>query len=662
MSITGLSSGLKTDEIIAKIIEYAGRPKQQVEASKTQAQEKLAAWQDLNTRVLALKLKCDSISQSSGFGLMTTSSSDTNIVRATASANATAGDYYIKVTQRAQAHQVASQSGAYTSANDIVGTGTVTIALNNGTSFELTLDSNNNTLGGLRDAINKANGGMSASIMNAGTTSAPDYRLVLTSTATGEEAGVSAITVDLAGGTAPTFDLVSPVQKALNAVVVIGGGDGATPIEIEKSSNTITDVIPGVTLNIAGADAAKTVRISVSRNVDGIKQAIQDFVGMYNSLMGAIRDKTYYDAGSGSSGTLLGDYQLQSVHMAIESAVGTAVSGLSTQFRSLATVGITTNTLGQLSINDSELTAALNDHPSDVARLFDADLDSGSSYVSYVTATPETNPSGSAGWNVSVTQAAQRARVTAGVAMTGALASDEDLTVNGTAVALTAGMDIDQVIAAINAYSSTTSVIALKTGADGTGTGDYISFRRTQYGSSYEVRVVSGLSNTTGNTTGLGNVLATSAEPGGEGGLGQGIAGLNVAGTINGEAATGLGQILSLSNTSTNAAKGLSLLITAGGPLESVNVKYTKGIGAALRDLLVDMTSTSGAITSAQDGITSYISDLDNQIADLETRLADQELRLWQQFNAMETQLSKLQAQGNYITAQLSSLNNNSSS
>lgn len=658
MSVTGLSSGLKTDEIIAKIMEYARRPQQKVQADKETAQTRLTAWQDLNTRVLALKIKCDTLAQSSGFGMMQTTSSDSNIVRATASATAATGDYYVKVVQRAQAHQVASQAGGYASANDVVGTGTLAITLNNGTSFEVALDSNNNTLAGLRDAINRAGKGVSASIMNAGTSGTPDFRLVLTSTSTGEDAGMGSIDVNLTGGTSPTFDVASPVQRALNAKLEIGGGDGTTPIQVEKSTNVIGDVIPGVTLNIVSADTSKTVKISVSRDIEGIKGSIQNFVTLYNGLVDAIREQTRYDAESGDSGVLLGDYQIQRVQMEIESAVGAAVTGLSARFTSLASLGITTDTLGRLIVNDTELTTALNDHPAQVARLFAADLDSSSSYVSYVASTPDTKPSGAAGWTVSVTQAACRAQVTAGAEMSGSLDFDETLTVNGTSVALSSGMSIDDVVAAINSFSGTTRVIALKTGADGTGTGNYLTFRHVQYGSAYSVRVVGSHSISAGSNTGVGNELATSESPAGEGGLGQGAAGANVAGTINGEEATGTGQILSLNSpTSTNAAKGLSLLITSGSPLESVTVNYTKGIGASLRDLLVGMTSTSGSVTTAQNGINDYITDLDERIAYMESRLLDQEARLYNQFNAMETQLARLQSQGNYLSAQLNAMN-----
>jgi flagellar hook-associated protein 2 len=651
-SITGLASGLKTDEIISKLMEIARQPQNNLKTEKTTAQSKLTAWQDLNTRVLALKMKCDSLSTSSSFGLMQTVSSNKDIVTATATTSAIPGDYYLKVVQRAQAHQVASQSGAFTSTNDVVGTGTVTFTLNNGNSFQVTLDSNNNTLGGLKDAINKAGKGVSASIMNAGTATSPDYRLILTSTATGVEAGMKSVAVNLTGGTAPSFNIDSPVQQAQNAKIIIGGGANTTPITVEKSTNTITDVIPGVTLNIASADENTTVKISVSRDIASVKQKIQDFVSMYNSLMSAIKEQTSYDSASNEGGVLLGDSQLQSVQMQIESALGAAVDGLSTQFRSLAAIGITSDSTGTLNINDEELTAALNDHPGDVARLFDSDLDSTSSYVSYIAATPDTKGSGAAGWSVSITQAARRAQITAGAEMSAALDADETLSINGTSITLTGGMTIDEVISAINSYSSKTNVVALRTGADGTGTGNYITLRRVQYGSTYDITVYSSVSNSSGNTSGIGTVVAKASE--------QGLAGLDVKGTINGEEATGSGQTLSL-KSSKNAANGLSLLVTTATPLESVNVKFTKGIGSAMRDLLVTLSSTNGALSTAQQGITDYINDLDDQISDMDTSLANKEAALWTQFNSMESQLAKLQAQGNYITAQLNALNNSNS-
>lgn len=663
MSIGGIASGLQTNEIIAKIMEYARRPQTKLQTAKDTAQSRLTAWQDLNTRALALKIKAEAIADAADFRSTSATSSDETILTATGSTSATPGTYYVKVTQRAQAHQLASisdlENPTYTSVNDSVGTGTVSFELKNGTVFDVTLDSNNNTLAGLRDAINSAGKGVKASIINAGTSTSPDYRLLVTSSDTGTQNEITVLdTSGLSGGKAPNFDLLSPVQKALDARLEIGGGAGTTPISIIKSSNTIADVIPGVTLNIADADATKTIRVDVRRDTSAIKTAIQDFTAQFNSLADAIKNLTMYDPDSGDTGLLMGDFQIQSVQMDLMSVVTGSVIGLTSKYSAISGIGVTLDAAGHLGINDAELTKALESNLDDVIKVFSSSVTSGSSHVSYIADSPDTRPSGISGWQVDVTQSARRAQVTAGAAMVGNLTVDETISVNGTSIELTAGMGLDQVIARINSYSTDTGVMAIKTGEDGTGTGNHLTFRRVQYGSAHVVSVSSNKSRAAGVTTGLGSTAVSSTNPAGEDGLGQGMEGLDVKGTINGEEATGRGQVLSISSaSSTNLAKGLSLMITATEPM-STTVRFTKGVGASLRDLLNNMTSAGGTMRTAQDGLNSHISDLTESIASMEARLADQEARIYSQFNAMEAQLAKLQQQGNYLAAQLGAWNN----
>lgn len=657
MSVSGISSGLQTDDIISKIMEYARAPQNKLQSDKAAANLRLTAWQDINTRVLALRLKANSIADAADFQAMTVTSSNDDILTGSASSSASPGSYYITVTSRAQCHQVASQAGAYASVNDVVGTGDVSITLADGTAFTVTLNSNNNTLSGLRDAINKADKGVKASIVNSGTSSTPDYRLVLTSQSSGTAHRMTTIvTSGLSGGTAPGFDLIDPVQAAADAIIEVG--EGAGKITVTKDSNIITDFIPGLTINIASADAGEAVRVDVVRDTEAIKTAIRNFVTQYNDLADAIDAQFDYDTQTGKSGSLMGDYQLQNVQMQIESALSSVVAGLSGNYTSLPSVGITQDTGGHLVIDDSQLSRALESDPDGVTRLFSAGMDSDSSYITFLSATSATQPSGSAGWLVHITQAARRAQVTSAGAFSHALDASETVTVNGKAILLTAGTTIDDAIVEINRYSAQTGVMALRTAADGTGTGDYLTFRRTQYGSAYTISVVSNRSAASGYNTGVGNELITEVDFDGEIGTGQGMAGLDVAGTIDGEVATGKGQTLSLkSTTSTSSANGISISCTALTAMDPVKVIYTKGVGATLRDLLSDMTSVGGAIASAQSGINDLISDLDDSIADMETRLADQETRLYTQFNAMEAQLAKLQQQGNYLAAQLSALN-----
>jgi flagellar hook-associated protein 2 len=348
------------------------------------------------------------------------------------------------------------------------------------------------------------------------------------------------------------------------------------------------------------------------------------------------------------------------------------VQGVEKRFSALATVGITQDVQGHLQIDDAALTSALNDNLTNVSRLFASDMRSDSSYVSYLSSSSATQPSPATGWNVNVTQAARQAQVTAGVAMTGTLGADETLTIyadasrakDAQAISLSHEWTLSRVIEEINAYSDKTGVSAVATKADGTVSSTpeentYLTLRSTRYGAAANVYAYSSLSNSAGGTSGLGNKLVSvnDSDWGGEGGTGQGLAGLDVAGTINGEACKGAGQMLTANPaTSNNSIKGFCLLITSAAPL-STKVYFTKGIGTLLRDTLVNMTSLTGTVTAAQDSINTEISDLNKSIADMEQRLTIQEEKLYAQFNAMESQLAKLQEQGNYLTQQLAALN-----
>ena len=758
-SISGLVSGLDIDSIVTKLMDNAKAPLTKLQDQKTLDQQRLAAWQDINTRILAVKVKSEGIADAVDFRAASATSSDADIVNAIATTDATPGTYYLKVTSRAQAHQVTSQAGAFSSMNDLVGTGTVHFGLANGTTFDIKIDSSNNTLTGLRDAVNKAGKGIQATIINAGTSDSPDYRLLLASTEAGTDNQMSVIdtsglsggaaptfgnvssqaggytsendvvgtgavhfqrqdgtsfditldsgsntlsglrdainaagqgvqatitnagttgspdyrlvlnatkagadnrftaidTSGLSGGTKPTFEQDSPVQAAADAIIELGQGAGH--ITVTKSTNTISDMIPGVTLNLLSADLSKTVRVDVTRDTSAVDKAIQDFVTQYNDLADALREQSTYDTETGDTPPLFGDYLLQTVQSDLVSTLTNPVSGLPNGFNALASLGVTQDTTGHLQVNDSQLSAALTNHMDDVAKIFGSGIESGSAYISYLASTAETKASAGAGWDVTVTQPATRAWVTAGTEMSSPLSADESLVINGESVTLTSGMNIDDVVARINSYSGQTNVVAMKTGQHGTGTGNYLTLRSALYGGNGTVTAVSGLSRSSGNTSGIGNKSVTSSEPHGEGGLGDGMAGLNVAGTINGEAATGYGQVLALNAKTNNAAKGLSLLITATEPLSSVMVRYTKGIGASFRDLLADMTSTTGTVTQAENSLTAAMSQLDTDMTDMQTRLSDQEQRLRDQFNAMEAQLSELQSQGNYLTAQFDAMN-----
>ena len=663
MSVSGLVSGLQVDNIISGIMQVARRPQNQMLAEQAVAQQRLITWQALNTRILALKMDSDSVAVVGAFGTCLATSSDPDIVTATASASASAGTYYLKVTSRAQAHQLSSQS--YTSVDENIGTGNVEINFTNDSSkdFEVTIDSANNTLTGLRDAINRADESAQAVIINSGTSENPAYKLLVTSTETGENFEFTVDTSGLSGGTTPTITQI--VQQADDAEIIFGEGAGA--ITVTKSTNTITDLIPGVTLNIGVPDGTTTVKIDVTKNTAGIKSSIESVVREYNDLMDAIEAELDYDAETGLSGSLLGSWDLQSVQMNLVSAATNPVTGLAPQFGALSSIGITLSTAGHLVIDDSALTEALSGNLGEVTKLFAADMESDSTYISYVASSRETQPSGTDGWDVVITQAARRAQVTAAVALANPLGNDETLTIytdveNIVEVDLTSGMTLSEIVTEINKYSSDTGVSALATGSDGTGTGNYLTLRTVRYGSSADLKAYSSLSNGGANTTGLGNVLVSAADPDGETGTGVGLVGLDVEGTIDGEDCTGSGQILAADPANENSdVEGLTLMVTSSGTLTS-KVYFTKGAGARIRDAVLDMTSSTGIITAAEDSLNTRIDALGDDIADMETRLLAQQERLYKQFNTMEVQLAKLQQQGSFLIAQFAAMSNTAAS
>ncbi len=654
MSVGGVVSGLDTNSIIAKAVEYARRPIANYEGDIAVNQQKLAIWQDINTRMLAVKMSTESLARPATFQAKTAESSNESILTATASTDAVSGVYDLRVEQRAQAHQIAA-TDTYSSTDAVVGEGTFEIVQANGDSFSVELDANNNTLSALKNKINSENEGVSASIVNVGTSDTPEYKLLLKASDTGTDYEITAInTSGWSGGTAPTFDLMAdPVQEAQDAIIKLGSGAGE--LTVTKSTNTITDVVPGVTLNITGADAGENVAITVGKDTTGAKAAIQGFVEAYNTLMSAIDDQFDYDADTGASGSLMGSYQLQAVQSDIQDMISRSVPGLDKEFSSLSSIGITLDQTGLLTVNQSELDDALANNIDKVEDLFSYRFESDSSYVSMVATSSSTDAS-NGDWQVRINQVATRSNAQAGTELNGNLAQDETLTINGESVSLTAGMSMQDVIDAINSKTEDTNVVAYETvdGAD-----SYLTLRSRLYGDNHDFTAVSSVSNTVTNSSGIGNVSVSGENAAGESGTGTGAKGVDVEGQIfDGDTwvnCKGNGQILTADpDDEYSPVKGLVLMATYDTlPADDINVSYAKGFGASIRDKIGEMTGTDGVVTSAQESLNTEIDDIKEYIVDLEERLSRYEERMYEQFNAMETKLANLKQQSSYLFASL---------
>ena len=172
------------------------------------------------------------------------------------------------------------------------------------------------TLAQLRDQINRAQTGVRASILDDGGSGSGAVHLVLTGTDTGDD---FALTMNAGGGGTSTLDgtgltadfthgVFSETAAAQNARIRVNGFPAGPPW-IERSENRISDVIEGVTLNLASTGTAATV--TVSPDVSGVVRQVEEFTDAFNAVRSAIREATQHTAGSGTSGTLLGNYAVQ---------------------------------------------------------------------------------------------------------------------------------------------------------------------------------------------------------------------------------------------------------------------------------------------------------------------------------------------------------------
>jgi len=641
MSVSGLVSGLQTDSILSQLQQVEQAPIARMQQQQQSLGNKIQAWNALNTRVLAVKDKAAALAKLSQNVSRSVSSSSTD-VSASATSSAGVGTYTFTVNSLATYHQMTSQSFSDTDVTS-VGTGTFTIT-SDGKTTEIDVD--HLSLEGLRNAINSSDAGAQAMIVSSGGAN-PGYRLVLTSEQLGS-AGTVSIGGSLSGGTAP---VLTTLQAAADTTLTFGSGDNA--FQVTRSANKITDVITGVTLNLDDDSVGKTVTLTVSENVNSIRTAIQDLVTQYNAMLDFVAQQGSYDQDSGQTGLLFGEYQMTQIQSQVSSLLTGQVAGLPAEMSSVSLIGLSFDDKGKLQLDSEALNKAIEKDVDGVLRLFSATGTAENNAIQFVSADENTQSSNTAGYAVKITQAASQAKViieTTGDGLPATLGQDETLTINGKTVELTTGMTSAQVMAAINAKTTDTGVRASLTGADGSGTGNFLSLTRTAYGSGYALNVVSNVA-AGATSTGIGTTALTAAAPG-DGNVG--VVGRDVAGTINGEVAVGQGQLLTSSN---GASKGMKLLIsgtTAGdyGPLV-----FSLGVGARIDAALEFITdSDKGSLQQVQDTLQKQIDAMDEDIKSTQESVDRYMTRMRTQFNNMEVALSKLQSQGSQLAGLIAQL------
>ena len=366
-SIGGLSTGIDYNDLISKLIEVKRRPISILEDKKAAYNDKMSSYSELSSKLSDLKGAVDKLKYSYNFYVNTASVSDETFLDATASGTASAGNYSVEITTLASEEKEVHSGTGLTSSSDIVnnsGSDKVFQYTYAGTQRTLTA-ANGTTLDGLKNLINNDTGnpGVTATTINDGT----NYRLVITGNDTG-----SAKTITIGAGTTldgnnSTVDFTAATftqnKTAANADFKVDN------LQISRSTNSVSDVINGVTINLKKAASSATVTISADS--EAIKEQITDFVGAYNDVMSFLSTNTAYDATTGESGVLSGEGTARGIQNRIREIVSGSVSDLSGSLSMLAEIGITTNyKTGNLDINSSTLDTKLGSNLDDVADLF----------------------------------------------------------------------------------------------------------------------------------------------------------------------------------------------------------------------------------------------------------------------------------------------------
>jgi flagellar hook-associated protein 2 len=364
----GVGSGLDLEGLVTDLMKVERLPITALKEQVTSYNTKISALGTLSSKLSALQtaakaLKPDVLQTAfSKFASYSAKLSEESIGSVTAGDGATSGSYNVNVTQLAERQKITLGHGLPATLN-AGGTLTLTLGKVEGGAFvasskpedqkTITLTSSNNTPEGLRDAINQANIGVSATLINGD----DGPRLVLTGqegsnqafSLAGSGLGAGGLNYDPANPGSSNFTQMTAAQDAKFTL------DG---IEITRSSNTIKDALNGVTLTLAKQGAAT---LSVTENhTDKLKSALGEFIKAYNDAIGSINSLGAYDAETKVAGALQGNRILREAQSSLRSLVAGSSSGSNlSNAINLAGIGVTLNEDGTLKLDEGKFTAAV---------------------------------------------------------------------------------------------------------------------------------------------------------------------------------------------------------------------------------------------------------------------------------------------------------------
>lgn len=373
LSSLGVGSGLDAETIVTKLVAIEKQPADALTTKNTKLQTQVSTWGKIQSNFSALQDASSKLMDSSFWSTTTAKSSDDASVSVSTGSNAAAGSYAVNVTQLAAAQSVASS--AFTASTSPVGEGTLRIELGKyttdnsttppavtfaakaaATAVDISIGPGDNTLEKIRDRINTANAGVSATIvtdasgarlvMRGQSGEENAFRVSVTETATAP--GLSALAYSAATG---ATSAMSRTQTAQNAQATING------LNVSSASNTLSNVLDGVTLKL-NKTTTTPATVNVDLDTSSISKGVNDFVSAYNSVVSTIRVQTLYDDASKTAGPLQGNATARGLLSQMRSLISSNTSA-SSAFSRLSDIGIDINKDGTLSTKSTKFNDAM---------------------------------------------------------------------------------------------------------------------------------------------------------------------------------------------------------------------------------------------------------------------------------------------------------------
>ncbi|MDA8026334.1 MAG: flagellar filament capping protein FliD [Actinomycetota bacterium] len=506
------------------------------------------------------------------------------------------------------------------------------------------LNVNSGSLSDVANAINGASIGITASAVNLGSS---QYVLELSSGTTGTQSQISVDTSALSS----SLGGLKQVAAAQDAQIQIGGSGGYT---VSSQTNQITGVMQGLTINLVSAQASgsQPVTLSLSPDAQAMASSVSTMVKAANQVLGDINTYAGYNATTAVAGPLMADPNMQLLTQQVLATVASAVGGTGGSLNS-ASVGLNVTKDGMLTFDANAFMTAYQQNPTQVSQMFSqggAFSPSSSSYggsVSFLFANDGAVPGTYA---VSVSQSATQAADKGSVLASGNITAAEQLTVASGGVSgtysATAGESLSNIASGLNSIFASNGMNVLASVAT-SSSGSQLVINSGTYGSAASFSVTS--NNVGSGQTGLATTANTASS----------FSGTDVAGTINGVAATGTGQVLMAPQSDPKLA-GMALLVTATGISSTTNmgtISYTPGIAGGLASAANGGSNpVSGSMTSTIGNLNQQIQSLQFQYNSYTPMIQAEQTLLQQEYSNVEVQLGSLQSQSNWLSAQLSKL------